>query len=96
MKEYKLNTATINDILEKIPLDRLDAFVIDFKLFMDETIQKAKDNPDSELESLELTWIDDGRNDVDIEWKTPAKEDLIEEFKGKTREDFVNNGSWDK
>lgn len=73
-KEYKLNPATINDILQNIPLDRLDDFLIDFNLYLKEAAQKAKDNPNYEVESLELVWVDDNCNDINIEWKEYTEE----------------------
>jgi len=73
-KKYELKT--LEDVVVKIPENRIDAFLVDFKLFIETSksmvelfndITAFTEGLDSEVpEVSKMTWIDDGKNDIGV------------------------------
>jgi len=69
MKANEYELKTIEDVVMKIPKDRIEAFLFDFKLFIESTkglVELVDILGDEAPEIPKMVWIDDGENNMSV------------------------------
>jgi len=62
-KEEKISIKTLKDIVEKVPLENLEEFLADLKMWV-ETVHVSKTVYGKMLKNYGMYWINDGQNKI--------------------------------